>query len=51
MEFSKPEKTHIRIASFDIGKKNFAQYIEDANTSILQKKVTRYALLFIKKTL
>ena len=37
MNFNKPSKDKIRIASFDIGKKNFAQYIEDADIPTLEK--------------
>lgn len=41
MKFIKPLHGKIRIASFDIGKKNFAQYVEDADVEsllLLEKK-------------
>lgn len=37
--------TKIRIASFDIGKKNFAQYIEDADIATLKKLEGEYSSL------
>lgn len=42
MEFQKPQKGKIRIASFDIGKKNFAQYVEDADTETLLRLEAQY---------
>lgn len=42
MNFNKPSKDKIRIASFDIGKKNFAQYIEDADIPTLEKLEKEY---------
>jgi len=45
MNFDKPEKDKIRIASFDIGKKNFAQYTEDADIPTLQKLEKEYSSL------
>lgn len=35
--------TNIRIASFDVGKKNFAQYIEDVDSKILLELEERYS--------
>jgi hypothetical protein len=45
MFFLKPDKTVIRIASFDIGKKNFAQYVDDSDVSNLQKLEKKYEFL------
>ena len=45
MEFPETDKTKIRIASFDIGKKNFAQYIEDADIEKLKELEERYKKL------
>lgn len=42
MNFSKPTSGKIRIASFDIGKKNFAQYIEDADVQTLLRLEKEY---------
>lgn len=39
------KSTVIRIASFDIGKKNFAQYIEDVDGEILKKLSDKYCAL------
>jgi hypothetical protein len=41
-KFQKPIQGNIRIASFDIGKKNFAQYIEDANVENLLRLEKKY---------
>jgi hypothetical protein len=45
MDLIKPDKTTLRIASFDIGKKNFAQYVEDSDVATLQKLEETYDLL------
>ncbi len=45
MSFQKFPTDKIRIASFDIGKKNFAQYIEDANVNTLLRLEKKYNAL------
>ncbi|MCK5345475.1 MAG: hypothetical protein KAR20_18830, partial [Candidatus Heimdallarchaeota archaeon] len=43
--FTKPAENQIRIASFDIGKKNFAQYTEDADKDVLLRLEIEYSAL------
>lgn len=45
MKFQKPQKGKIRIASFDIGKKNFAQYTEDTDVDTLLRLEKKYNAL------
>lgn len=45
MIFPSPQEGYIRIASFDIGKKNFAQYVEDIPSSELERLESVYKSL------